>query len=180
LRRYNTVIFLRRDFMPTIENLKTAFAGESQANRRYLAYSKKALDEGKIQVAKLFKAAAEAETVHAHNHLRVLGEVGPSADNLRDAIKGENYEHTKMYPEFIEEAKKEGKAEASRTFDWANQVEKIHEAHLQKALEALEAGKDMEDKEIKVCPVCGNTFVGNAPDTCPICHTPSSHFMEIK
>jgi rubrerythrin len=105
--------------MPTQENLKSAFSGESQANRRYLAFAMKAEDDGKPQIAKLFKATAEAETVHAHNHLRVLEDIKSTRENLEAAVHGENYEHTKMYPEFIQAAKGEGQEKAAQTFDWA-------------------------------------------------------------
>lgn len=165
--------------MPTQDNLKSAFAGESQANRRYLAFARKAEEEGKPQIARLFKAAAEAETVHAHNHLRVLGEIGSTQDNLKAAVSGENYEHTQMYPGFIDEANNEGNNDAERSFDWANQVEQIHEGLFSKALGAMDSGQDMEEKSVQVCPVCGNTFVGDAPGTCPICGTEQSKFMKI-
>jgi rubrerythrin len=165
--------------MATSENLKSAFAGESQANRRYLAFANKAEDEGKPQIAKLFRAAAEAETIHAHNHLRVLGEIGSTQDNLKAAVSGENYEHTQMYPGFIDEAKNEGNNDAARSFDWANQVEQIHEGLFSKASEAMDSGQDMEEKAVRVCPVCGNTFVGEVPGMCPICGTEQSRFMTI-
>ena len=166
--------------MTTADNLKAAFAGESQANRRYLAFARKAEQDGKPQIARLFRAAAEAETVHAHNHLRVLAEVGSTQDNVKAAISGENYENTKMYPGFLEEAKQEGNQDAVRSFDWANQVEKIHETYFQKALESLGAGKDMDAQDVTVCPVCGDTFLGEAPETCPICQTPRDRFMNIE
>ena len=121
----------------TDENLKAAFAGESQANRMYLAFAKKAEEEGFPQIAKLFKAAAQAETVHALNHLRVMGQVKSTTDNLGTAVSGETYEFKKMYPEFIEEAKKEGNKPAQISFDYANKVEQIHAALYQKALDAL-------------------------------------------
>jgi rubrerythrin len=165
--------------MPTQDNIKEAFAGESQANRRYLAFAKRADKEGKPNTARLFRAASEAETVHAHNHLNVMGEVKSTQDNLKAAISGENFEHTQMYPKFIEEAESEGEADAKRSFSWANEVEKIHESHFQKAEQALESGDDLEDTTANVCPVCGNTFLGEAPDTCPICQTEKSRFMKI-
>ncbi len=166
--------------MATKENLKDAFAGESQANRRYLAFAKRADSEGKPNTARLFRAAAEAETVHAHNHLRVMGEVGSTRENLEQAISGENHEHTEMYPGFIEEAKKEGQQEAERSFSHANAVEKIHESHFRKAMEAAEEDQDLEESEVLVCPVCGNTFLGEAEDPCHICQTPRQRFMKIE
>ncbi len=163
----------------TDENLKAAFAGESQANRLYLAFAKKADEEGFPQIAKLFRAAAEAETVHAHNHLRVLGQVKSTADNLGTAISGETYEFKKMYPDFIAEAKKEGNKAAALSFNYANQVEQIHANLYQKALEALKNTKELPKADMYVCPVCGNTFEGTTPDMCPICATLKEKFMKI-
>lgn len=164
----------------TDENLKAAFQGESQANRMYLAFAKKADEEGYPQVAKLFRAAAEAETVHALNHLKVLGHVKGTADNLSTAIAGETHEFTKMYPEFIEEAKKEGKKDAVLSFESASKVEAIHADLYKKALEAVKAKKQPPKTDIWVCPICGNTFEGSAPDKCPICGTPKAKFTAIK
>ncbi len=161
------------------DGLKTAFAGESQANRKYLAFSKKAEQEGFPGVARLFYAAAAAETVHAHNHLRVLGGINSTADNLKDAIEGEFYEFTKMYPEFIEEAKNDGNESAERSFNYANEVEKVHHELFKKALELLENGKDLEDKPMYVCSVCGYTHQRNPPETCPVCNSPKKVFNKI-
>jgi rubrerythrin len=164
----------------TDENLKAAFAGESQANRMYLAFAKAAKQEGFTQIAKLFKAAAEAETIHAHNHLRVLGQVKSTADNLSTAVTGETYEFTKMYPKFIEEAKAEGNKKAAQSFDYANQVEQIHADLYKKAIDTIKGKKDLPKTDIYVCPVCGNTFEGNTPDFCPICATPKDKFTKIE
>ena len=158
------------------KNLKEAFAGESQANRRYLAFAKKAEEEGYKQVAKLFRAAAEAETVHAHAHLRVLGGVKSTKENIQEAIAGETHEFKKMYPEFIARAKADGVKAAETSFDYANQVEKIHAALYEKALANL--GKN-EEVDYYVCSVCGNTVEGKAPDKCPICGVPGSKFTKI-
>ena len=158
------------------KNLKDAFAGESQANRRYLAFAKKAEEEGYKQVAKLFRAAAEAETVHAHSHLRVLGGVKSTKENIQEAIAGETHEFKKMYPEFLAKAKAEGIKPAEMSFDYANQVEKIHAALYEKALANL--GKN-EAVDYYVCPVCGDTVEGKAPDKCPICNTPGSKFVKV-
>jgi len=166
--------------METKENLMKAFAGESQANRRYLAFAKKAEEEGMKNIAKLFRAAADAETVHALNHLRTAGEVKTTKENVKAAIEGETYEHTKMYPEFLEKAKSEGNADAERTFNWANQVEKIHHALYDKAMASLNEGKDLEGKEIYVCQTCGNTVEGEPPETCPVCGFPKSQFKKIE
>jgi rubrerythrin len=164
----------------TDQDLKDAFAGESQANRLYLAFAKKAEEEGFMQTAKLFRAAAQAETVHAHNHLRVTGQVKSTADNLGTAITGETFEFKKMYPEFIEDAKKDGNKKAELSFDYANQVEQIHAALYQKALDALKSKKEIAKADYYVCPVCGNTFERSTPDVCPICATPKAKFMKIE
>jgi rubrerythrin len=164
----------------TIENLKAAFAGESQANRRYLAFAKAAEKEGKKGLAKLFRAAAEGETIHALNHFRAMGGVKSSLENLKSAIEGEGYEIEKMYPQFIDEAKKEGKEEAAKSFDWANKVEKIHENLFKQALAKLEKGEDIEEKEYFVCKECGYLAVGKAPEKCPVCGSPKKDFYKIK
>jgi rubrerythrin len=164
----------------TDENLKAAFAGESQANRLYLAFAKKADEEGLPQIAKLFRAAAEAETVHAHNHLRVMGQVKSTADNLSTAVSGETYEFKQMYPQFIDEAKAEANKAAVVSFDYANKVEQIHAVLYQKAIEAVKTKKDLPKTDLYVCPVCGNTFEGNTPDRCPICATAKDKFMKIQ
>ena len=163
----------------TRENLKEAFAGESQANRKYTFFAEKADDAGNKQVARLFRAAAEAETVHARNHLRVLGEIKSDRDNLGAAIGGEHYEFTTMYPGFIDQAKKENNKAATGSFDLANKVEQIHHRLFQAALKNLEAGKGFKDAPYYVCQVCGNTVEGEAPDRCPICGAPRSKFKKI-
>ena len=150
------------------ENLKEAFAGESQANRKYLAFAKKAAEEGYGQVAKLFRAAAEAETVHAHNHLRVLKGIGPTKENIQEAINGETHEFKKMYPEFLITAKQEANKQASWSFDVASKVEQVHAKLFQKALDAMKAKKDMEKVDYYVCSVCGNTVEGSPPEKCPV------------
>jgi rubrerythrin len=166
--------------MASIDNLKAAFAGESQANRKYLAFAKQADIDGKPQIAKLFRAAAEAETVHAHAHLRVMNGVGKTADNVQAAIDGEGHEYMVMYPEFVGTAKKEGNQGALKSFEFAMAVEKIHHDLYGKAAEALKNGKDLAPARIFVCPVCGNTVLEAAPDKCPICGVPGSKFSEIK
>lgn len=150
----------------TEQNLKDAFAGESQANRKYLAFAVKAEAEGHKQVARLFRAAAEAETVHAHNHLRELSGIRSTKENLNEAIAGESYEFQKMYPAMIEDAKGESVQGALRSFEYANAVEKVHAALYRRALENLGANKDAE---YHVCQVCGYTAEGHAPDECPVC-----------
>jgi rubrerythrin len=161
------------------QNLKSAFAGESQANRRYLAFAKKAQDEGYPQIAKLFRAAAEAETVHAINHIICTGEVKSTAENLQAAIGGETFEFTKMYPEYIETAKQEGNKEAVWTFTVANKVEQLHEKLYVKAAEALKTGKDAPQVDYYVCCKCGNTVEGSAPDVCPICGAKKEAFFKV-
>jgi rubrerythrin len=157
-------------------NLKDAFAGESQANRKYLAFAKKAEEEGYPQVAKLFRAAAEAETVHAHNHLRVLKGVRGTRENLQEAIAGETHEFKKMYPEMMDAAKAEKDNDAYQSFHFANSVEKIHAALYQKAMEHL---GNIEVLDYYVCPVCGNTVEKSVPDKCPICGSPGNKFIKI-
>ncbi len=167
--------------MATSENLKAAFAGESQANRTYLAFAKKADAEGFKQIARLFRATAEAETVHALAHLRVMGGVKGTAENLQAAIAGEGYEFREMYPAFVAQAGAEGNKAAVHSFKDAMAVEEIHYGLYTKALEAQKAGKDLEPARIWVCPVCGNTVIGEEPpDKCPICSAPKDKFFEVK
>lgn len=161
----------------TEKNLQEAFAGESQANRKYLAFAKKAETEGYKQIAKLFRAAAEAETVHAINHLRALGGIKSTKENLEAAIGGETYEFQNMYPQMIEDAKSEGNKKAEITFNYANAVEKIHTELYRKALENL--GKNPE-VDYYVCQVCGNTVEGEPPDKCPICGSLKKMFKKVE
>jgi len=160
----------------TEEYLKEAFAGESQANRRYLAYAAKADQEGYPQAARLFRAAAEAETVHAHNHLRALKAIGGTKENLTDAVKGETHEFKNMYPGMIAAAKAEGKKDAERSFSYANEVEKIHAQLYQKLLDSL--GGAQKNYPYYVCPVCGYTAEKKPPDTCPVCGTKGEMFKK--
>lgn len=162
--------------MSTNDNLKAAFAGESQANRKYLAFAKKADEEGFPGVAKLFRAAAEAETIHALSHLKVMGVVSSTAENLKAAVEGETHEFTAMYPGFIAEAEQEGAKDAKRTFSLANEAEKVHAGLYQKALDALNEKADMN---FYVCEICGNIEEGSAPDKCPICGAPAGKFKNV-
>ncbi|MEI7901639.1 MAG: rubrerythrin family protein [bacterium] len=155
--------------MGTIDNLKGAFAGESQANRKYLAYAKKAEQDGLPGIAKLFRAAAHAETVHAHAHLRAMGGVNATVANLQDAANGENFEFTTMYPPYVDEAKQEGNVAAERSFTYAMTVEKTHFALYADALAIAKAGKDIAAQKFYVCPVCGHTVADGHPDQCPVC-----------
>jgi rubrerythrin len=158
------------------KNLQEAFAGESQANRKYLAFAKKAEDEGYKQIAKLFRAAADAETVHAINHLRELDGIKSTKENLEEAIGGESYEFESMYPQMIKDAEGENNKRALMSFNFANAVEKIHAELYKKALANL--GKN-PDTDYHVCQVCGNTVEGEPPDKCPICGALKKMFKKI-
>jgi rubrerythrin len=166
----------REGMTKTEHSLREAFAGESQANRRYLAFAKQAEKEGHHQVAKLFRAAAEAETVHAHAHLRTMGGIRSTTENLKEAIAGETHEFKKMYPEMIEQAKAEGSKTAERSFAYANEVEKIHAQLYQKALENL--GK-VPEVDYYVCSVCGYTCENEPPDRCPVCNAGTKAFFKV-
>lgn len=160
----------------TLKNLKDAFAGESQANRKYLAFAQKADKDGYPQVAKLFRAAADAETIHAHAHLKAMDGIKSTAENLKDAVNGETFEFKDMYPGMIESAGAEGEDEAQLSFMNANAVEKIHADLYQKYLDNL---GNIENTDLYVCQVCGNTVEGSAPDVCAICGAPKSKFKKI-
>ncbi|MEW6064313.1 rubrerythrin [Desulforamulus profundi] len=162
--------------MTSENNLKAAFAGESQANRKYLAFAAKADQEGYPAVAKLFRAAAEAEALHALSELKALGGIKSTAENLQAAIDGETYEFTQMYPGFIETAETEGNEQAKRAFHYANEAEKVHADLYKKALEALEK---KEDIDYYLCPVCGYIHERTAPEKCPICGTNGSAFKNL-
>jgi rubrerythrin len=161
-------------------NLQSAFSGESQANRRYLFFAAKAEEEGYLQIARLFRAVAEAETVHARNHFTTLGGVGSIKDNLLAGSTGEHREFTRLYPPFIVQAEEEKNEKAGITFQYADKVERIHHQHFEKALEALKTGQKVEDKPYFVCQVCGNTVAGQAPDRCPVCGAAQSKFKLIE
>jgi len=159
--------------MKTKENLMAAFAGESQANRKYLSFAKMAEKEGKSGLAKLFRVAAEGETIHALKHLENAGEIGSSVENLKKAIEGETHEFTSMYPGFIAQAKEENETVAAVGFENANAVEKEHEKLFS---EALEKDGDIEDKEYHICQICGHPEIGNVPEKCPVCGAPKDKF----
>lgn len=161
----------------TEKNLWDAFSGESQANRKYLAFAAQAEKEGYPQAAKLFRAAAEAETVHAHTHLRTLKEVKKTRENLMAAIAGETHEFQKMYPEMIKDAELEGDKAALRSFTYANEVEKIHAALYRKALETLDNPKPV--KSYHICNVCGYTCEDEAPEVCPVCGAKKKAFFKV-
>ena len=158
--------------------LKEAFAGESQANRKYLAFAAKADAEGFPQVARLFRAAAEAETVHAHAHLRAMKGIRSTKENLMEAIAGETHEFKSMYPAMIESARAEGNKEAERSFHLANEVEKVHARLYQQVLDSLETAQDAYS--YYVCPVCGFTVEKEAPETCPVCGAKGKMFKKVE
>ncbi len=164
----------------TNENLQAAFAGESQASRKYLYFAEKADADGQPQVARLFRAASEAETVHARNHLNAMNGIGSVADNLKAAVSGEHYEFTEMYPGFITQADTEKNTRARISFNWANKVEQVHHTLYQKALQSVQSGQKPAATPIFVCENCGNTVEGEAPDVCPICGKPKSWFKKIE
>lgn len=159
------------------EGLQQAFAGESQANKKYTAFAKKADSEGYKQIAKLFRAAADAEAVHALAHLRELGAVKSTRENLEAAIAGETYEFQDMYPQMIADAQSEGNKRAEMSFTYANSVEKIHAILYEKALENL---GDNEEVDYYVCQVCGDTVEGEPPDKCPICGSLKKMFKKVE
>ncbi len=165
--------------MPTTqENLAVAFAGESQANRKYLAFAQAAEKEGYAQIARLFRAAADAETIHAHAHLRNMGGVGSTLQNLEAAVAGETYEYTEMYPPMVEQAKADGHR-ARTMLGFANEAEKVHARLFAEALAALKAGKDLSKMDVYLCPVCGDVEFGEPPEKCPICGAPASRYQKI-
>jgi rubrerythrin len=160
-------------------NLQTAFAGESQANRRYLFFADKAEKEGYPQVARLFRASAEAETVHARNHFNAMDGVGSTKENLMAASMGEHYEFTRMYPPFIAQAEEENNKRAQFSFEYANRVEQIHHRLFEEVLKAVNSGQTLKNEPYFVCPVCGNTVAGIAPEKCPICGTAGDKFKQV-
>ena len=164
----------------TSDNLEFAFAGESQANRKYLFFAEKAEEEDQKRIARLFRAAADAETVHARNHLNVMQGIKSTSENLQVAIGGENHEFTEMYPAFIKKAETDGDKKAADSFDLANKVEQIHHGLYQNALISLEKGESMELQPFFVCQYCGNTVEGEAPEKCPICGAPKRMFKLIE
>jgi len=163
----------------TIDDLQTAFSGESQAHRKYMAYARKAEEENFPHVAKLFRAAAHAEVIHALNHFRAMDGIKSTAENLQAAIAGENYEATTMYPPMLAQAGIEGNKRAARSFGWALGVEKIHEELYRKAAEIQANGKDIPAVDYYICPVCGYTHEGIPPEKCPICGAAGEKFAKI-
>jgi rubrerythrin len=165
--------------MPTTqENLATAFAGESQANRKYLAFAKKAEQEGMPQIARLFRAAADAETIHALAHFTNMGGVGTTRENLEAAVAGETYEATQMYPPMLAQAEAEGH-KSKVMFGFANRAETVHAGLFQQALDAIKSGADLSQMDVYLCPFCGDIEFGKAPEKCPICGAPAAKFQKV-
>lgn len=162
----------------TKENLQNAFAGESQANRKYLAFAAKAEKDGFPNVARLFRTAAEAETIHAHGHLNAMEGVGSTLENLQAAVEGETYEYTEMYPAMLAKAEADGH-KAKRMFGLALKAEQVHADLYKAALEAVKKGRDLTENNIYLCPVCGHIEMGKAPDVCPICGTGGSRYVQV-
>lgn len=165
--------------MPNTEtNLKEAFAGESQANRKYLAFAKKAEQEGFPNVARLFRTAAEAETIHALGHLAAMDGIKSTAENLKAAITGETYEHTQMYPPMLKQAEADNHR-ATRMFGFASAAEAVHAKLYKLALEAIQQGKDLTETSFYLCPICGHIEMGRPPDSCPICGAKREKFVQV-
>jgi rubrerythrin len=163
----------------TSDNLKVAFAGESQASQKYLAFAKKAEKEGFRNVATLFRTAAEAERIHAEGHLGALDGISSTVKNLEEAIQGETYEYTQMYPPMLQQAEAEGH-KAKRMFDYATKAEAVHARLYQLAIEAVQQGKDLPDTKIYLCPICGDIEFGAPPESCPICKAKGSAYIQVR
>jgi len=163
----------------TQENTKAAFAGESQAHMKYLNFAEKAAQEGKENVARLFRAASFAEQVHATGHLKVLAGIGSTSENLATAMAGENFEVEEMYPAYIAVAEKQGEDKAQKSFQYAIEAEKVHFDLYQKSKQAVDAGEDVALGDLWVCPYCGYTMEGEAPDRCPVCRTLKKNFVKF-
>ena len=164
----------------TDDNLANAFAGESQANRKYTAFSRQAEKDGMKNIAKLFRGVAEAETVHALAHFKAMGGIKTTLEHLKEAHGGEDYEIESMYPPMVEEAEADGHKAAKRSFEFALAVEKLHRELYDEAIKAVENGEDLPDSDVYVCDICGHTVRGEAPDQCPTCKAKKEHFMKIE
>ncbi|MBF0129579.1 MAG: rubrerythrin family protein [Alphaproteobacteria bacterium] len=165
--------------MKTKDNLKDAFAGESQANRKYLAFAKKAEQDGYPVIANLFRAVAAAETIHAHTHLRNMGGVNGTLDNLKEAKAGEDYEVAEMYPGMVRTAEEEGEKRAAMGMRHALEVEKVHSVLYAQAIAALEGGKDLAPADIHICEICGHTVFGEPPEKCPVCGAKRASYEKV-
>lgn len=162
----------------TSENLKDAFAGESQANQKYRAFAKSAEKDGFPNIAKLFRTTAEAERIHAEGHLKAMDEIGTVAENLQAAINGETYEFTEMYPPMLKQAEEENH-KAKKMFKWALDVEKVHAQLYKLALEAAQRGEDLPEGKIYLCPVCGHIEIGTPPERCPFCGVKAEVYVQV-
>ena len=162
----------------TEENLATAFAGESQAYQKYSAFAATAAKEGFANIAKLFATTAEAERIHAQGHLKAIDGIGSTADNLKAAIGGETYEFDEMYPPMYDQAVAEGH-KAKKMFGYALEAERVHAELYKKALEAVESGKDLDEVNIYLCPICGYIEIGEAKESCPVCGASNSSYIKI-
>jgi rubrerythrin len=165
--------------MTTETNLKESFTGESQANRKYAVFAEQAESDGFKNVAKLYRAASEAEAIHARRMIRVLGGVGNTIENLKRSVEGETHEFKSMYPAFIKEAEGEKKSEAVIAFTYAMKAEEVHADLYRKAMDAVQGKRDLNVARISICPVCGNIFFGEPPEKCPICSIFKKKFQEI-
>lgn len=173
-------MFIQRTIMSaTSDDLKTAFAGESQANRKYAAYAERADKEGLPVVARLFRAVAAAEAIHAKNHLRALDAIQSTLENLTDAQAGEDYEVAEMYPPMMETAETAGERAAARSMRFAYEVEKVHSVLFGQAIASVKEGSDLAEQKVRLCPICGHTVIGDAPDLCPVCGCPAEKYLDI-
>ena len=166
--------------MPNTEaNLKEAFAGESQANRKYLAFAKKAKQDGFPNIARLFRTTAEAESIHAEGHLASMGGIGSTVENLQAAIDGETYEYTTMYPPMLTQAEADNHR-AKRMFGYAVRAEAVHAKLYKLAIDAAERGEDLAENRFYLCPICGHIEFGEPPVSCPICGAKAEKFTELE
>ncbi len=163
----------------TKANLEAAFAGESQAHMKYMLFAEKAEKEGYPGVAKLFRAIAYAELVHANNHLKALKGIGDTVSNLQKAIDGETFEVEEMYPAYKAVAELQEEKQAIRSTNWALEAEKGHAEMYTKAKQAVESGQDAEVGDVYVCEVCGWTVEGEPPEVCPICGAKHDRFRKF-
>ncbi len=166
--------------MATKENAMEAFAGESQANRKYAAFAEKAVEEGYPGIGRLFRAASEAEAIHARRILKSVPAIGKTEENLTGAVAGETHEFSEMYPEFVKEAEAEKMTEALQIFQYAMKAEEVHAGLYKTALAALRSGRDMGRETVFLCPICGNVMIGVAPEKCPICNAFRKVFRVIE
>lgn len=166
--------------MATEDDALEAFAGESQANRKYLAFSEKAIEEGYVNVGKLFLAASRAEAIHARRLLQVLGAVESTTMNLEGSVEGETHEYTEMYPGFVRDAEAEGRMDAVMAFKNAMMAEEVHARLYKQAVEAVKSGKDLEVQTVYLCPICGNIVINTVPEKCPICSAKGSLFKAVQ